>query len=324
MALISDFNGIIVDLNKRIDKILSLDIEKDLVREIELGKNLSFSSYRFLFENVFNALAIIRRFDLTKLPIGQLGSLHSQSTNIENSITAIRNFDANISNPMQVRDSHATSLEQNFETMFPNFAYVAAISQLNVDLVKQKKEIDQLFTNASQNLKEIESILNKSREATAKIGITEYETVFLAESEKHELASRKWLAAVATLGALTLAGTISLLFLRPELTSTSDLVQFTFAKVVVLTIAFYGLSLCIRNDKAHRHNSVVNKHRQNALKTFEMFVKSTDDQQTKNAILLEVTHSIFSNQNSGYLQTENESDVSNKVIEIFRDSNSKS
>jgi hypothetical protein len=78
------------------------------------------------------------------------------------------------------------------------------------------------------------------------------------------------------------------------------------------------LSFCIKNFRANKHNEVLNKHKQNALSTFETFVKTAgEDKSIKNAILLETTHSIFSSQNTGY--TSSEKDIeSNKIIEIIK------
>jgi hypothetical protein len=42
--------------------------------------------------------------------------------------------------------------------------------------------------------------------------------------------------------------------------------------------------------------------------------------QTKNAVLLEATRTIFSNQQTGYLNNDNEPDSPNKIIEIFKSS----
>jgi len=67
----------------------------------------------------------------------------------------------------------------------------------------------------------------------------------------------------------------------------------------------------------------LNKHRQNALNTFETFSKAAGtDTQTKNAVLLEATHAIFSNQQTGYLNQDGESDSPNRIIEIIKSSTS--
>jgi anti-sigma28 factor (negative regulator of flagellin synthesis) len=104
----------------------------------------------------------------------------------------------------------------------------------------------------------------------------------------------------------------------------TKIVQFTITKIVVLSALFYGLSITNRNYKAHKHNGIMNKHRQNALSTFEIFSKAASaDDQTKNAILLETTHSIFSNQQTAYLKSEGNSDSSNKIIEIIKSATKK-
>jgi hypothetical protein len=80
----------------------------------------------------------------------------------------------------------------------------------------------------------------------------------------------------------------------------------------------------MKSYRAQKHNEVLNRHRQNALRTFETFSTSTDDAQTKNAVLLEVTHAIFGNQNTGYNSNESsDSDNPNKIIEIFKSVNQK-
>jgi hypothetical protein len=79
-----------------------------------------------------------------------------------------------------------------------------------------------------------------------------------------------------------------------------------FPRAITITVLLTGLIFSLRNYAAASHNRVVNKHRQTALSTFEVFVLSTADEQTKNAVLLQATQAIFSPQPSGYLKSENE------------------
>ena len=87
-------------------------------------------------------------------------------------------------------------------------------------------------------------------------------------------------------------------------------------RVVIITGLLYFISISSKNFKAQKHNSIINRHRANCLKTFESFNKSTSDQQTKDAILLEASHTIFGYQSTGYTDTE-ESDPT-KIIEIIK------
>ncbi len=73
-----------------------------------------------------------------------------------------------------------------------------------------------------------------------------------------------------------------------------------------------------RNHRAHVHNSIVNRHRQNALNTFETFVKASSDKDTKDAVLLQATKSIFDEQSSGYLSSDSEQLPSNLIVEVLR------
>jgi hypothetical protein len=70
--------------------------------------------------------------------------------------------------------------------------------------------------------------------------------------------------------------------------------------VIVFSLLLSGMLWVGRIYRAARHNYVVNKHRQNALRTFETFVKSADPQ-IKSAVLLQTTGCIFTAQNTGYV-----------------------
>jgi hypothetical protein len=98
-----------------------------------------------------------------------------------------------------------------------------------------------------------------------------------------------------------------------------DLIQFSVTKVVIISALFYGTSVCFKNYKAHKHNQILNKHRHNALLTFEAFTGSKEDEQTKGAVLLAATQTIFGNQNTGYNDTDGgDSDLPTKIIEIIK------
>jgi len=70
--------------------------------------------------------------------------------------------------------------------------------------------------------------------------------------------------------------------------------------------------------RAHRHNAVVNRHRQNALTTFQTFAQAASEEQTKNAVLLQATQCIFSPQQTGYIQSDNDTPGIPQVLEIVR------
>lgn len=105
----------------------------------------------------------------------------------------------------------------------------------------------------------------------------------------------------------------------PPLTDMGDpaTIQRIITKIIVISIFYYAALWSSRNYRSHRHLSVVNKHRQSALSTFETFVNAAADQQTKNAVLLEATHCIFSPAVSGYLGADEEN-PSNRIVEVLK------
>lgn len=129
------------------------------------------------------------------------------------------------------------------------------------------------------------------------------------------------MVATVILAALTvLFGFLSVSYYADKITSlsTAQAVQVGLSKLVILAVLYFGLVWAGKIYKAQQHNYVVNQHRHNALNTFETFVKATGDEQTKNAVLIQATQSIFSPQHSGFTAQEKELTTSPQVLEIFR------
>jgi hypothetical protein len=165
---------------------------------------------------------------------------------------------------------------------------------------------------------EMESTLQKVRQAAAEVGVAQHATHFKDEAEAHEKQAGKWLTRTVWAAIATIGWGAASFFIHPE-NETAKIIQFAVAKLIILSALYYALVWCARNYNAHRHNYVVNKHRQNSLSTFETFVKAAgDDVDTKNAVLLQATQSIFSGQASGYIGKESDSETPNKFIEIMR------
>lgn len=104
-----------------------------------------------------------------------------------------------------------------------------------------------------------------------------------------------------------------ILYEFPSLGDFKDaaIIQKIIARLAIISILYFGVIWFIKNYRAHRHLSVLNSHRQNALLTFQSFVEGAGgDEQTKKAVLLEATHCIFSPANTGYLGGEDENPTS--------------
>ena len=129
---------------------------------------------------------------------------------------------------------------------------------------------------------------------------------FEKEAESHKNASLGWLAAAAGVAAVTGFLLFSWLDELPNLSNvekhlqTAYLIRLTAMRVLVFSLLTYMLTFLAKQFSAHRHNHVVNRHRQNALATFDAFMKSTEDQTVRDSVLLQATQAIYLPQGSGY------------------------
>jgi hypothetical protein len=60
------------------------------------------------------------------------------------------------------------------------------------------------------------------------------------------------------------------------------------------------LFLSARNFLNHKHNAIVNRHRQNALMTHRALIEAAGDHGIREAIMVQAAGCIFSPQNTGY------------------------
>ena len=96
--------------------------------------------------------------------------------------------------------------------------------------------------------------------------------------------------------------------LEPAGSDLSLVLQNLLTKGFFLSLIYLLLHRCIKNYTAEKHLETVNRHRQNALDTFDAFVDAAEgDRETRDAVLLAATNCIFDANQSGYLSAKNES-----------------
>jgi len=163
-------------------------------------------------------------------------------------------------------------------------------------------------------------ISEQQAEMAQNIGAAKYADIFSGEAERYKVNSRSWLLFTVILLALTVGLSVALLVNFKETVDSYDNVQLTITKLIITTALFLAINMCLKSYRAQKHNEVINYHRHNALRTFEVFQKVSADEQTKNAVLLEVTRTIFGNQQTGYSSTSDQDGdgVPSKIIEIIK------
>lgn len=175
-------------------------------------------------------------------------------------------------------------------------------------------------------LKAVEDALDAVRKVAAEAGVSQTARHFKDEAREHLITARFWLAAltimVSVLISFSLFSNVILNWAgTPEPASdAANILQIRYLaqKGLIVFCLVFALIWSAKNYGASRHNYVVNKHRNNALGSFQAFAASAVDEQTKSAVLIQATQSIFSPQTSGYVKTDGENSPQGPIIEILR------
>ena len=142
---------------------------------------------------------------------------------------------------------------------------------------------------------------------------------FDREATKLSDNARKWLVAAAVLGSATFVMAVLTWFWTQAGLDSGQIWQKVASKFIVLSILVTATLWCGRIYKALMHQSATNRHRALSLQTFQAFSSAASDVQTKDAVLLETTRSIFSQCMTGYVDSASASlDSEARVIEIVK------
>lgn len=308
---------------------------QDLVREDVLGRDLSFATGVPYFTRNLRLFQDLAESNLDTVPHPQLNTLTSLAKQALEQFEQVKSFSLQKypNNPTGQRDTLITSIREAYDGYFNHIAPIIAYSvRKGTDFQRLEDEARQAVDAlkgvvADQEvarkamLGELEGTLEKVRRAAQEVGVAQHAIHFKQEAEEHRQASFNWLISTAVLASVTiiLAGISFFYYLdRAVILTVPQSIELALFKIVIFTVLFTATLWSSRNYRAHRHNFVINKHRQNALSTFETFAKAAGDDQTKAAVLLQATKSIFSTQSSGYVTQDNETVGYPQVLEIVR------
>ncbi|MEI8140611.1 MAG: hypothetical protein WCI03_12180 [bacterium] len=196
------------------------------------------------------------------------------------------------------------------------------ISRLSAAVEQGGGILENAKAYAKGKAKEIDDITIKAREASAAAGAAVFTQDFNNESDKLEQRALPWLKWGIVCGIATLIAAVLSWFWTQDKLDNGQIIQKIASKVIALSVLATATIWCGRMYKALRHQAVTNRHRALALQTFQAFSAAATDNQTKNAVLLEATRSIFALQSTGLVDPSAE-ESSTSIIEIAKAAASK-
>jgi hypothetical protein len=311
--------------------VISTPIE-NLVSNPDWGK-INFETARNDLELIFDLSNHLKLLPIKILPDSIAANFVGAITRVGQTIQKIRDFNIETTGTPALRDqlvgeikSHAEAFLTTTQGWIPFLAYQKGDIQKNVkELTNAVTTANQLLDSAKLQIEdknnEIAKIVTATREASASAGVGVFTQDFQQHATTLQIEANTWLSYTTKCAIGTLVAAFLSIFIPIDKDATSaQIFQYISSKVIVLLVLLTATVWCGRVYKALMHQITVNRHRANALKTFQAFIQATDDDPTRNAVLLETTRSIFANSPSGYLDSADAASdtTGSRVFEIFK------
>lgn len=321
------------EAKESLNRIQNFDVEK-LPRISDLGNRLNFND---IVDPAKQLIELYKRLSLTALqdfPDNILTIVRDNANNHFKLFSQVLDFNLEQQDPGAARTALINQVVAAYQPAFQALhAYIsyslhrsADFQRLDSDARATLQTIEdkasKIAGSLAQHEKDAQDVLNEIRRVAAEEGVTKQAAHFNAEYEHHSTEANRWQENAVYLAiGLGLFSVLSLFlhkipFLKPE--NTYDAVQLSISKFLIFFVIAYMMFLSAKNFLNHKHNAIVNKHRQNALMTHSALVEASGDQGVRDAVLLQASSCIFSPQSTGYA-SGNENDVSNQksMVEIL-------
>ncbi len=207
------------------------------------------------------------------------------------------------------------------------------LRSINMSTYKLKKD-DLDTTKATEELSEArEAISQHAAKSSLERGVTRYRESFEKEAKKNETASQFYGIALF-LFATVACGIAFFLFSFNDNIKIENISELLIKgnilnKIFIFTILLLLVSVLKTNHLSLKHQYSLNKHRQNALDSYQDILHSIQktasesNKETSNAIVLELTKAVFLPQETGFIKNQKDSSSGNQIVDILNSTSKK-
>lgn len=289
-----------------------------LTREADLGKKFAMREAVEPASRVIDLFKLIRPSQIQYFPLDQKNLIRDQANAFFSLLQSTLSFDVEGTSPSptEAKESLVRQLEGQFQPIF-NVLYpiISFASIRSLDFSKLERDA-RAATQAAKDsattlLQEIGAqnttagtLISEMRALAAEQGVSKQAIHFKNAADNHNTLSLDWRKYTAIVAAVLIIYAFGSLFFHniPGLDAESPYrtAQIAISKILIFGVIAYVLSLCARNFMSHKHNEIVNRHRQNALATFTALAEATSDAASSDIVLSHAASCIFSPQETGY------------------------
>ena len=303
-----------------VENMKTVDLES-IARTAELGSQLGFQAAASDVGCIVDICKRLSPTNINWLPYTVLTRVPECLKKVHISIKLIQDF--NPQTDANARFRHITivkdACEKAFDILAPclcsGVGQEGEFKKLQDALVARAGELQRGLETST---KEANDLLAQIRKTAAEQGVSQQAAFFKQEADMHMADATDWKKKVWWTTCILFALAIGSIFLPiiPGMDAV-DPWQLSLSKTLVFVVLGYALFFCAKNYAAHRHNAVVNRHRQNALMTYEALVKANKNPENADIVLTHAARFIYAPQDSGYTRGGN-SDSGGISIESFR------
>jgi hypothetical protein len=196
-------------------------------------------------------------------------------------------------------------------------------------LLQEVIKIKQIYQENVENVNKLEkrsfSILDELEKKAVSVSTSDYAEIFQNQSHQYKKSSRKW----ALSGVIIFIFFLILVFKfhvfdnLPTETLVDGHVMYHVSNIILkitsIALIVFFISFSIRQFSINRHLCTINKHRQNALNSYKLFIEtiSPNDTVNRHNLMLQLAKAIYDQTNTGYISDKG-NNVNGSIVEITK------
>lgn len=306
---------------------------KTLDRASDLGRELNFSEAIPAAEKIVSLYRRIPVSILSELTDQQLNQIQSHADADYNRFNQVIGFSANQNNVVAARSSILDQITKSYDATFNALwqfiafavATVTDTSVLEGHARAVLQSIEDRAASLNQNLekknKAAQDVLDHIQKVAAEQGVSQQAHFFKERADEHATEALWWQRATVVMAVIIIvfASLSSLAFkvdwLKPS--DGLDAAEFLTGKVLVFLTLGAIFALSAKNFLAHKHNSILNRHRQTSLQTYTVLVDAASSAGSQDIVLAQAAACIFGAQDTGFSKEGNDAPGSRSVLELL-------
>lgn len=320
-------NAQLKKLKNTLDAIVKLVEGKDLIRRAGWGE-INFSVVEAEVTSCIQMVKELLNLPLELLPDNvQTGGAQTADTFFQN-LRALDSFslkqggDPNQRCQQLCAEVHSAvnQFRQVMGQWIPYLVYQRGDVEENIrklnEVIQEARAISAQHVAAlNAENEDVRRIVESIQTAAAEAGVAVYTQDFQRESEANDNAARNWLVGATVIAALTMAFLVLFYFWKIEADTLVHMLPQFGCRVLAITLLFAVTFWCGRMYKAMRNQAIQNRHRALGLKTFRAFADAATNAETKDAVLRETTHAIFSATPTGLVGDSGSGDMEPNIVQ---------